>query len=41
MTEKGEIERTRYIIVIESVVCYNFGVADSDKSEFWGHIDYE
>ena len=32
--EKGEIKDARQIIVIQSVVWYNFSVADSEKFEF-------
>ncbi|MDE5777519.1 MAG: hypothetical protein K2I10_03280 [Lachnospiraceae bacterium] len=32
--EKGEVKRARYIIVIQSGVCYNFSVIDNDKLNF-------
>ena len=30
----------RYIIVIQSVVCYNFSVVDNDNSGFYGGKEY-
>ena len=30
-TEKGESKEARYVIVIQSGVCYNFSVVDGDK----------
>ena len=36
MIDHAEETGGRYIIVIQSVVCYNFSVVDSDKSEIYG-----
>ena len=33
-TKRGEIKRTRYIIVIQSDICYNFNIIDSGKPIF-------
>lgn len=35
-TEKGEVKDARYIIVIRSVVWYNFNVVNDSKSEVYG-----